>query len=86
MLKMGYSQYRDIYFGEILAPLDPQKVYDDLHEHAAGVDPVLLCWEKPPFDITGDNWCHRRMVAEWFCNRLGVDVPEYEPPVTGTLL
>ena len=86
MLKMAYEPYRDLYFGSILAPLDPQMVVDDLHEFAAGAEPVLLCWERPPFDIARSNWCHRRMVAEWIEDNLGLDVAEYEPPVTGTLL
>ncbi|MCL2822690.1 MAG: DUF488 domain-containing protein, partial [Polyangiaceae bacterium] len=68
------EQYMVLYDGEILAPLDPQKTWDTLHELAGGVEPVLLCWEKPP--LTADNWCHRRIVSEWFESRLGVVVPE----------
>ena len=68
-----YATYRERYFHEILAPLDPQKVWDDLHALAGGHEPVLLCHEhlrKP------DEWCHRRMVAEWFEQALGIAVPE----------
>jgi hypothetical protein len=36
-------------------------VYDDLVALAAPDEPVLLCWEKPPFSDA--NWCHRRIVA-----------------------
>ncbi|MBW7996799.1 MAG: DUF488 domain-containing protein [Candidatus Glassbacteria bacterium] len=43
---------------------------------AGGFEPVLLCFEKPPFG--DDNWCHRRMVAEWLSDTLGIEVPEYE--------
>jgi hypothetical protein len=33
-----------------LAALDPQQVWDRLHDLAgAGIEPVLLCWERPPF-------------------------------------
>jgi hypothetical protein len=32
------------------------------------------CASTAPFMAT--NWCHRRMVAEWFLRELGVDVPE----------
>ena len=71
------AHYRDLYFGEVLARLDPQRTYDQLHELAAGAEPVLVCWEKPP--LTARNWCHRRMVALWFLNELGVEVPEYVP-------
>jgi len=68
-----YETYRDRYFREILGPLDPQKVWDDLHALAGGHEPVLLCHEhlrKP------GEWCHRRMAAEWFEEKLGVKVPE----------
>ncbi len=74
MLQLPYDQYRHIFFRDILGPLDPQKVADDLQRLAGKFEPVLLCFEKPPFDAS--NWCHRRMVAEWFGNTLGLDVPE----------
>ena len=57
-------------FAEKLAALNPQKVLDDLNELAAGHDPIILCWEKPPV------WCHRRIVAEWIEKELGIEVPE----------
>lgn len=72
--RTAYDEYRKLYF-EQLAKLDPQKVVDDLHELAGGHEPVLLCWErlrKP------GEWCHRRMVAEWLEQSLGLAVPEYE--------
>jgi len=68
-----YNAYRERYFREILAPLDPQKEWDDLHALADGHEPVLLCHEH--LRNAGD-WCHRRMVAEWFEQALGVKVPE----------
>jgi hypothetical protein len=70
-----YATYRERYFREILAPLDPQKVWGDLHVLADGHEPVLLCHEHYP-DHKADDWCHRRMVAEWFEQTLGVSVPE----------
>lgn len=73
MLRMDYNRYRDLYFGEILRPLSPLKVVDDLRDLTGGAEPVLLCWE----DITKPGqWCHRRMVAEWLQDRLGIDIPE----------
>ncbi|MCL6442574.1 MAG: DUF488 domain-containing protein, partial [Alicyclobacillus sp.] len=39
--------------------------YEELGENA-----VLLCYEKH------NDWCHRRMVADWFEKELGVVVPE----------
>ena len=68
------AKYRELYFSEILGKLDPKQTWDELHELANGAEPVLLCWEKPPF--TDSNWCHRSLVAEWFKTTLGEDVQE----------
>lgn len=73
MLKMGRPEY-DRLFAGILARLDPHEVYRDL-----GDDAVLLCWERP------NLWCHRRMVAEWLEEKLGVCVPELGLPREGVL-
>ena len=64
MLKMGEEEYRRKYQG-ILDRLDPGQVYEDL-----GVDAILLCWEPPGAS------CHRRLVAGWLEEHLGVQVPE----------
>jgi len=40
---------------------------------------VLLCWERPLFRMPG-NWCHRRLVADWFAATLGHQVYELIPP------
>lgn len=77
MLRMPYGQYHRLYVHGILARLDPRQVLDDLHELAGDVEPVLLCWERPPLSAT--NWCHRRMVAEWLSGALGLDIPELIP-------
>jgi len=61
-------------FAEQLAALDPQGVWDHLHILTGGHEPVLLCYERPPFTET--NWCHRRLVAAWFKETLGHDVDE----------
>ena len=34
---------------------------------------VLLCWEKP------GEWCHRRMLADFLRERVGLVVPELRP-------
>ena len=65
--------YRTLYFDQ-LAKLDARGVLADLTGLAAGAEPVLLCYERPPF--TADNWCHRRMAASWLEQALGIDVPE----------
>ena len=75
MMRMPEARYRDIYFRDIVGHLDAQVVWDDLHALAGGAEPVLLCWEKPPFSAA--NWCHRRIVAEWFADKLGVDIAEH---------
>lgn len=75
MLKMPYKRYRELYFRNILAPLDPQEVWADLHRLVNPHEPVLLCWERPP--LTASNWCHRSMAAEWFELELGQQVSEW---------
>ncbi|GMV18359.1 MAG: hypothetical protein AMXMBFR56_65830 [Polyangiaceae bacterium] len=67
------EEYRRRFFAQ-LAALDAAKVRADLEHMASPAEPVLLCWEKPPF--TEKNWCHRRMVAEWFKEKLGIEVEE----------
>jgi hypothetical protein len=74
--KVPEDEYRRRYFGEILAQLDARAVVADLERLAGGAEPVLLCWERPPFTAT--NWCHRRMVAEWLKSTIGLEVPELE--------
>jgi len=74
MLRMSYGQYRETFFRDILGPLDPQTEWDSLHDLAGGHEPVLLCFERPPFAVS--NWCHRRMVATWFRDTLGHPIEE----------
>lgn len=66
-------------YAAILARLDPAATWAQLHELAGGAEPVLLCWERPPFSAR--HFCHRRLVADWFQQRLQVTVPEID---TGT--
>ena len=40
---------------------------EDLQQLSGEDEPVMLCFEQLPFN--DDNWCHRRMVAEWFGDR-----------------
>jgi Protein of unknown function, DUF488 len=63
-----YHRYRK----EILGPLDPRLVADELFALARGGIPVLLCYEK----TGGPVWCHRALAAEWLAEALGHPVPE----------
>lgn len=69
----GIDAYRPLFEAQ-LALLDAQATWDHLHRLAEGVEPVLCCFERPPF--TKANFCHRRMVADWFGRELGVTVHE----------
>ena len=70
------EMYRELYFAQ-LAELNARETWETLHALAAGAEPVLLCWERPPFTTT--NWCHRCMVSEWFASELKHEVPEIGP-------
>jgi hypothetical protein len=61
----GTEEYTRRYRNEVLNRLDPKKVYKDL-----GDDAILLCWEKP------GEFCHRRLVAKWLEEALGIKIPE----------
>lgn len=52
------------YRNEVLARLDPRKVYEVLE------DKILVCWEAP------GEFCHRRLVAEWLEEAVGVEIAE----------
>lgn len=62
--RISWEQYRTEYRAQVLAKLDPQAVYTRFK------DCILLCYEKP-----GVN-CHRRLVAEWIGETLGIEVSE----------
>jgi hypothetical protein len=69
------EEYERLYKAEMLDRLDPLRTWNTLHEMAGrGNEPILLCWEKPPF--SEKNWCHRQIVARWFKEQLGYDVDE----------
>ena len=57
--------YTEQYKKEVLGPLDPKQVYQDL-----GKDAVMLCWEAPK------KFCHRHIVAEWLQEELGITITE----------
>ena len=76
------ARYEELYRAEILAKLDPAMVWEELHALAGGAEPVLLCWEKPP--LAGENFCHRRLAAEWLESALGESVPEIAASLFGS--
>ncbi len=53
-------------FNQYLAGLDARRVVADL-----GADAILLCWER------AGRFCHRRLVARWLEDSLGIAVPEW---------
>lgn len=69
---LSHEEYEKQYKRDVLDHLDARDVYDAIIDEY-GDDVALLCFEKP-----GD-FCHRRLVAEWFETELKVSVPEWEP-------
>jgi hypothetical protein len=67
------ERYRKLYFAEILAPLNPQKVVEELAQLADDRVAVLLCWEPPS---ASSAWCHRALVSAWLKEKLNIDVFE----------
>jgi uncharacterized protein YeaO (DUF488 family) len=61
------EEYERRYRTEVLDGLDPAVVRREL-----GDDAILLCWEKP------GAACHRRIVARWLEEKLGIEVGEVE--------
>jgi hypothetical protein len=61
------------YFEEVLSPLDPVSVVEDLAYLADGGVAVLVCWEPPP---PSTKWCHRSFVSAWLHDALDLEVPE----------
>jgi hypothetical protein len=60
------TKYAIEYHRDVLGKLDPSQVAYEL-----GSDAVLLCWEPP------GRFCHRRLVAAWLEEALGIEVPEF---------
>jgi hypothetical protein len=59
------QEYERLYREHVLSKLDPQNIYDMFRNN------VLLCWEDP------GEFCHRRIVAKWIEENLGIEVPEW---------
>ena len=65
--KVTNEEYERRYRAEVLGGLDPAVVQREL-----GDDVILLCWERP------GAACHRRTVARWLEEALGIEVGEME--------
>ena len=77
MLKLDdWEEYTKRYREEILSGLDPGEVLRELDVAGAGHDVILLCFEKDRAH------CHRGLVAEWFNETIGLEVPEVGSPST----
>ena len=63
--KISEEEYIDLYYNIILSKLNPSEIYE---KHK---DSVLLCWEKI------GEFCHRRIVASWIKETIGIEVEEY---------
>lgn len=59
------AEYTQRFYQETLSLLSPGLVYQELGEEA-----ILLCWEAP------GEFCHRRLVASWLEEALGISIPE----------
>jgi uncharacterized protein (DUF488 family) len=58
-------------FKKILLNQNAKLVFDQMRSFSGGKDVVLLCYEMP------GQFCHRRLVAEWFEKELGIEVKEF---------
>lgn len=60
---------------ETLRPLNAKKTWEELCALVAPFEPVLLCHER------AGEFCHRRLVAEWFGSEMLQEVLElaYQP-------
>ncbi len=65
--------YTKLYYEQVLNNFNPQEIYKQL-----GDNTVLLCYEKWEDIKNKKTFCHRRVVAKWFEDNLGVKVEELD--------
>ena len=63
--EISQAEYTQRFYQETLSFLDPGQVFQEL-----GAEAILLCYEDP------GKFCHRRLVASWLEESLGVSIPE----------
>jgi hypothetical protein len=56
-----------------LEELGAQRILEDLERISNGHGVIMLCWERPE---PGNDFCHRRVLAAWLEEQLGIEVPE----------
>ena len=64
-IKEAKKRFTERYKTEVLANLDPMKVWKDIGNKA-----ILLCYEGPT------EFCHRHIVAEWLAEKLEMTIEE----------
>lgn len=65
--------YMKLYYEKVLNKLNPQEIYEQLGDNA-----VLLCYEKWVDIEGGKTFCHRRIVAKWLEDNLGIEINELD--------
>lgn len=63
--QLTQKEYEKLYIQNTLLKLSPTNIYNMFSNN------VLLCWEDP------GEFCHRRIVAKWIEESIGVEVPEW---------
>jgi len=71
---IGPAEYTRLYHELVLKPLHVPDLYRRLVQDYTD-EVTLLCYEAP-----GD-FCHRRIVAQWFEEAMKIEIPEWEPPI-----
>jgi hypothetical protein len=80
---LPYDRYKSLYFQQ-LAQIDIRQALEDVQSLVPeGVTPIVMCWERTG---VGDDWCHRRMLAEWIEDETGLYVPEFDASAHGHLI
>ncbi len=64
--------YIDCFNAQVLAPINPQSVYQELTKLAQTDNFALVCYEKPT------DFCHRHIVADWL-REAGYQIEEWQP-------
>lgn len=61
------EEYEKQYRERVLSKLNAKEIYKRFQKN------VLLCWED------AGEFCHRRIVADWIQEEIGIEIPEWKP-------